>query len=255
MYTQCKVLTVPDSAWDFCPNSGANWVFVALFGLTTIAHFVQMVLYRKIYSLVITISGILQTVAYVIRGLSIIDPTLGMYTIMWFILMMIAPLFTNAYAYMIVGRMVYVRFPQQEDFLGQSTHISQNFTPTASVLKIKAWRFGRIFVSLDVVAFFMQTGGAGVAVSQQGVLQTTGIDIYMGGIAFQQVCIFAFLFLAGKLHRDMLQQPTCPERKSALQLIYTQYAVVALITVRIIFRLVEYSSGFDSAIPRQEAYQ
>ncbi|KAK5685059.1 hypothetical protein LTS10_003134 [Elasticomyces elasticus] len=225
MYTQCKVLTVPDSAWDFCPNSGANWVFVALFGLTTIAHFVQIVLYRKIYSLVITISGILQTVAYIIRGLSIIDPTLGMYTIMWFILMMVAPLFTN------------------------------NFTPTASVLKIKAWRFGMIFVSLNVVAFFMQTGGAGIAVSQHGPLQTTGIDIYMGGIAFQQVCIFAFLFLAGKLHRDMLQQPTCPERKSALQLIYTQYAVVALITVRIIFRLVEYSSGFDSAILRQEAYQ
>ncbi|KAK4899667.1 hypothetical protein LTR27_002933 [Elasticomyces elasticus] len=218
MYTQCKVLTVPDSAWDFCPNSGANWVFATLFGLTTIAHFVQMVLYRKIYSLVITISGILQTVAYIIRGLSIIDPTLGMYTIMWFSLMM-------------------------------------NFTPTASVVKIKAWRFGLIFVSLDVVAFLMQTGGAGVAVSQHGPLQTTGIDIYMGGIAFQQVCIFAFLFLAGKLHGDMLQQPTCPERKSALQLIYTQYAVVALITVRIIFRLVDYSRGFDSAIPRQEAYQ
>ena len=131
----------------------------------------------------------------------------------------------------------------------------QNYTPTASVLRVKAWRFGLIFVSLDIVAFFIQTGGAGVAVSQDGPLKTTGIDIYMAGIGFQQACILAFLFLAGRLHKDILQQPPCPEIKHALQLLYAQYAVVSLITVRIIFRLVEYSAGFDSSIPKQEVYQ
>lgn len=57
----------------------------------------------------------------------------------------VAPIWTNAYAYMVMGRMVY------------------NFTPTASIFKIKAWRFGLIFVLLDVVAFMIQLGGAAMA--------------------------------------------------------------------------------------------
>ena len=48
---------------------------------------------------------------------------------------------------MVMGRMVY------------------NFTPTASVFKVKAWRFGLIFVLLDVFAFFVQAAGAVVASS------------------------------------------------------------------------------------------
>ena len=46
---------------------------------------------------------------------------------------------------MVMGRMVY------------------NFTPSASVFKIKAWRFGLIFVLLDVLAFLVQAAGASIA--------------------------------------------------------------------------------------------
>lgn len=38
-----------------------------------------------------------------------------------------------------------------------------NFTPSASVFKIKAWRFGLIFVLLDVFAFLVQASGASIA--------------------------------------------------------------------------------------------
>jgi len=77
----------------------------------------------------------------------------------------------------------------------------------------------------------------------------------MGGIGFQQLCIFFFLFLAIRLHRGVLALPTSPERRNAILLLYVNYAAVLLITVRIIFRLIEYSAGIESAIPRQEAYQ
>ena len=46
---------------------------------------------------------------------------------------------------MVMGRMVY------------------NFTPSASVFKIRAWRFGLIFVLLDILAFLAQLAGAAVA--------------------------------------------------------------------------------------------
>lgn len=138
---------------------------------------------------------------------------------------------------------------------GASADAQQNFTPTASVFKIKAWRFSLIFVSLDVVAFFIQTAGAAVAVSLDGPMKATGIGIYMDGIGFQQACILGFLFLAWKLHQDMMLLPPSKERKQSIRLIFVQYAVVTLITARIIFRLIEYAQGLESSVPKQEVYQ
>lgn len=95
-----------------------------------------------------------QTIAYIFRVISIADPaSLGDYGA-WFVLILVlypqacsmailstdliasaqvAPLWTNAFVYMIVGRMVW------------------NFVPTAKILGITAWRFGLYFVMLDVV--------------------------------------------------------------------------------------------------------
>lgn len=70
----------------------------------------------------------------------------------------IAPVWTNAYAYMVMGRMVY------------------NFTATGSVFKVRAWHFGLIFVLLDVFAFLVQAGGASVASSD-----STNVNIPMMG--------------------------------------------------------------------------
>lgn len=77
----------------------------------------------------------------------------------------------------------------------------------------------------------------------------------MGGIGFQQLCIFLFLALAARLHIHLREQPNTPERSTAFRLLYVEYAVVLLITIRIIFRLIEYSSGIQSSIPRHEVYQ
>lgn len=138
---------------------------------------------------------------------------------------------------MVMGRMVY------------------NFTPSASVFKVKAWRFGLIFVLLDVTAFVVQFGGAAVASVGGSVNPMIGIHIYMGGIGLQQLVIFFFLALAVRLHKKLLLQSPSADRSRGLILLYVQYAVVGLITVRIIYRLIEYSSGVKSTIPRHEAYQ
>ena len=198
-----------------------------------------MIVYRKPYAWVITASGGIQTAVYVLRVLSIQNVTNGNYYTYWFILMMVAPIWTNAFAYMVMGRMVY------------------NFTPEASVYKVKAWRFGLIFVLLDVFAFLVQAAGASVASvdSDNPNLPMMGIHIYMGGIGFQQLCIFFFLALAVRLHKKLRMQSHSHEGSAGLTLLYVEYAVVGLITVRIIFRLIEYSSGITSTIPKKEAYQ
>lgn len=146
MALHCPAVDNPVTIWPhMCPSLGAAYLYAVLFGLTTIAHVVQMFQTRKPYCWVIAFSGGLQTAAYILRIISIKDVTNTNIYSDWFILMMVAPIWTNAYAYMVMGRMVF------------------NFTTSGSVYKIKAWHFGLIFVLLDIFAFFVQVVGAAIA--------------------------------------------------------------------------------------------
>ncbi|PQE27316.1 hypothetical protein CJF32_00000283 [Rutstroemia sp. NJR-2017a WRK4] len=237
----CAAVTTPDTIWSFCPNLGADYLFIVLFALTTIAHIAQAITTRKGYCWVIITSGLAQFLAYVFRLLSVKNPTNNGLYAAWFVLILVAPLFTNAFVYMVMGRMVW------------------NYVKNAKIYGITAWRFGLYFVILDVVALLVQILGAASATgthqSQSAVLRA--LHIYMVGVGIQQFFICVFLVYAIKFHATTIQQNrqghSTPQ--SAYMLLYAIYAVIILITVRIIFRLVEYSSGLHTSIPNHEAYQ
>nr|OQO16234.1 hypothetical protein B0A51_17195 [Rachicladosporium sp. CCFEE 5018] len=230
-------LADPNIDWSFCPNIGAAYLYVILFALTTLAHIVQMIHTRKWYSWVIVVSGGMQTAAYILRILAIQQPRNDSIYSTMFVLLMVAPVWTNAYAYMAFGRMVY------------------NFTHDAEVLGIRAWRFTLLFVILDVVAFLVQAGGASIASGDDLNNVMTGLHVYMGGVGFQQLCLLCFLGAIVRFHQHMRAQRPTQHRQKGLTLLYVEYAVVALISIRIIFRLAEYSSGIDAGIAKKEAYQ
>lgn len=54
----CKAVNADDTLWDFCPSVGAAFLFTVLFAITTAAHFVQAIVYRKGYSWVIILAGV-----------------------------------------------------------------------------------------------------------------------------------------------------------------------------------------------------
>ncbi|KAM0141532.1 hypothetical protein ACHAO1_001720 [Botrytis cinerea] len=241
MTGSCAALNTPDTKWSFCPNIGAAYLFTILFGLTTIAHLTQAILHRRAYCWVIIVSGIAQTLAYIFRVISIKNPaSFGNYAA-WFILILIAPLFTNAFAYMVMGRMIW------------------NYAIEAKIWKITAWRFGLYFVILDVAALLIQIYGAATAASDNASADETlqGLHVYMVGVGIQQFFIFVFLFFAFKFHQTLRSQSrqNVYTSRQAWSLLYALYAVILLITIRIIFRLVEYSQGLKSSIPNHEAFQ
>jgi hypothetical protein len=95
----------------------------------------------------------------------------------------------------------------------------------------------------------------------------TGIHIYMGGIGLQEFCILIFTSIAIKFSLIMRQKERelASSRHQILDgkpnnwrvLLYVLYASLALITARIIFRMVEFASGLDPSknpIPFHEAY-
>lgn len=145
MSDTCVAATDPNSQWGFCPSLGASIAFLAFFALTTALHLFQGIHYRKPYSWVIIMSGVWQTACYVFRTLSIQNPESFAFYAAWFILILVAPLWTNAFVYMVFGRVVW------------------NFKTGAKIFGVKAWNFGIFFVILDVVAFLVQIYGAASA--------------------------------------------------------------------------------------------
>jgi hypothetical protein len=129
----CPDIKDPNRVWNFCPNEGVAYFYAIIFGLLVVAHFIQAIIHRKFYSIVIIISAILQILGFIFRVLSIQNNKSLTWFTLWFVIILVAPLFTNAFVYMIMGRMVH------------------NFIPSRKLFGLQARRFGRYFVLLDVM--------------------------------------------------------------------------------------------------------
>lgn len=65
----------------------------------------------------------------------------------------------------------------------------------------------------------------------QRMTTETDLHIYQGGVALQQFFIFVFLAASVKFHRTFARESPTDKKAQALTLLYTVYAVLALITV------------------------
>jgi hypothetical protein len=74
-----------------------------------------------------------QTVTYVLREVSIFMPKSTWLYSAWFIMILIGPLWINAFVYMVLARMVWC------------------FQPEKKLAGVRAWKLGTLFVCLDVL--------------------------------------------------------------------------------------------------------
>ena len=135
------------------------------------------------------------------------------------------------------------------------------FSPSRKVLNFSPSNLASVFVTLDIFSFLIQLVGGGMATPDADP-QTIrrGLDIYMGGLGVQEFFIVVFSVLMIKFHRDMLQA----ERAGTLSGLRTQwrpmlfvlYGSLTAITVRVIFRLAEFSAGVGDSnpLPHKEGY-
>lgn len=144
---------------------------------------------------------------------------------------------------MVLGRMIYFFIPERQIGI---------FKP--SIL-------ATVFVLLDFGSFIIQIiGGMSASPGQSNEAAMKGIHIYMGGIGIQQFFIVCFLVLAIQFHRQMLQLDRASrlfaDKRRWRHLLYALYGSLLFITVRIIYRLVEFSAGQTTAnpIPYHEWY-
>ncbi|KAJ6589221.1 hypothetical protein B0H19DRAFT_1058259 [Mycena capillaripes] len=122
---------------------------------------------------------------------------------------------------------------------------------------ISATRLSFCFVFLDMTAFAMHAVGGSMMISDTSTMVLRGIHIYMGGIGLQEFFIglqeffiLGFTTLVVRFHYKIKHLEGSTEWKRPL---YTMYTSLGLITLRILFRLIEFSSGVYSPITMHEA--
>ncbi|KAI1626474.1 RTA1 domain protein [Exophiala viscosa] len=229
--------------WDYNPSFGAAIVFSVLFGMLLIAHLAQAIAYRKGFCWVIVMASLWEFASYGFRTAGTRHQQSSSLATVSQILVLLAPIWVNAFAYMVFARIVHF------------------FSPTRKVWKISPSILAFIFVSLDITSFIIQLIGGGMAgPGASPAAQQKGVHIYMGGIGLQEFFIVCFSALVIKFHFEQ----TTAEKTGRLAgdklrwkwILYALYICLLAITVRIIFRLIEFSRGFgtNNPLPHKEAY-
>ncbi|PYH86088.1 hypothetical protein BO82DRAFT_350397 [Aspergillus uvarum CBS 121591] len=199
-------------------------------------------MFKKRYAWVVIMGALWELLSSIMGALFAKHQSSDSYATPHTIFFLLAPIWINAFLYMTLGRLIYF------------------FIPDARLGGVSAKRFGQIFVWLDIISFIVQLVGAGFTTSTDASTATTmmGVHIYMGGIGLQEFFILVFTGFFIHLQRKMAEM----ERTGRLDaeklargsmrwrwLFYAIYACLFLITVRIVFRLAQYSRGTDPNNP------
>jgi hypothetical protein len=118
-------------------------------------------------------------------------------------------------------------------------------TDSTSLSIVRANWVTKIFVTGDVLCFFIQSGGAGMLVQAKdddGVKR--GENIILGGLILQILIFLFFVIVAGTWHRRLESRPTAASADIPWQkMVRFLYAASAFITIRNMCRVVEYAMG------------
>ncbi|KAF3180970.1 hypothetical protein EYR41_003355 [Orbilia oligospora] len=249
--------TSPDSETIFlyCPSLPAATFFTVVFGLSALIHIFQAFYHHKWrLSWVIIVGAAWETTSFGLRAAATQNPFSKGLLIPSSILVYLSPLLINAYAYMVLGRMVWYYLQDKR------------------VAGIQAKWLTVIFVWLDIVAFLVQLVGASMASFQDTDSNSTeqekidaakgeklGLNIYMGGIGFQLFWILIFSVFAWRFRvkavNERNQGNGIHRDSSWKRLLIILYFTLLMITIRIIFRLVEFSAGsLDTKLTMTEWY-
>ncbi|KAF5583712.1 phospholipid-translocating ATPase [Fusarium pseudocircinatum] len=211
----------------FDPSFAANLAFCVLFGMTTMVHIIQAIMFKKKFCWVAIMGAAWETIGFAFKTLGSRDQQNTTYVILGQLFFLLAPLWVNAFVYMAVARMVYFRMPDRK------------------LLGIKAIRMTLLFVWLDIILFLVQgAGGSMLSNNEDMNVIRIGQKVYMAGVGLQLAVILIFIgitiFFYFKLRQ--LEGQSMGRMK---WLILTMLAVLILIVIRIVYRLIEFGPGVN----------
>ncbi|KAK3303867.1 RTA1 protein [Chaetomium strumarium] len=230
----------PFKLYHYDPSIAGAVVVLLLFLGTTALHFWQLFRARCWFMLPLAIGGIFEFVGYAARAKSGAESpnwTLGPYIIQA-ILLLVAPALFAATIYMQLGRIILLLH-------GESRALIK-----------KKW-LTKIFVTGDVLSFFLQAGGGGYQATGTLEALNNGATVIIVGLFVQLVFFGVFMVVAVAFILSIRRAPTSQSQTHSSIWRRQMFALCVgsmLIMVRSVFRAIEYLQGFDGYLLSHEAY-
>ncbi|PSN64980.1 RTA1 domain-containing protein [Corynespora cassiicola Philippines] len=232
--------------FPYHPSLPAAFMFAISFAVVLMAHVIQGMFYRKVpkrFTWVVIMGAVWECGSFIARTISTRHQQEVSLIAISQLLFLLAPVWINAFVHMILARLIYF------------------YHPDRCIFGIDAPRISTYFVWADILSFLIQAGGGSLLGPEQSAKeQDIGFKLYMGGVSLQQVLIICFLVLAVKFQIDMYKSEgegsTHYGRIGWQKQVWCIYCVLGLITLRIIYRLVEFADGLnaDGTFMKHEYY-
>ncbi|KAF5555185.1 phospholipid-translocating ATPase [Fusarium mexicanum] len=211
----------------FDPSFAANLAFCVLFGMTTMVHLIQAILFKKKFCWVAIMGAAWETIGFAFKTIGSRNQQNATYVILGQLFFLLAPLWVNAFVYMAVARMVYFRMPDRK------------------LLGIKAIRMTLLFVWLDIILFLVQgAGGSMLSNNDDMNMIRIGQKVYMAGVGLQLAVILIFIGITTFFYFK-LRQLEGRSMGRMKWLILAMLTVLVLIVIRIVYRLIEFGPGVN----------
>jgi len=212
--------------WPYTPSIAGGVIAAIVFFLLTGVHFWRLFKNRTWFCIPFVVGGLFEGIGYAARAAAHNDTETKTPYIIQSILILIAPILFAASVYMILGRLI-LR------------------TDSASYSIIRANWVTKMFVTGDILCFFIQSGGAGMLVQAKDADGfKRGENIILGGLILQILIFMFFVVVASIWHRRLSAQPTAAAAELPWKrYIWLLYAASVFITVRNLCRVIEYALG------------
>ncbi|KAF2016609.1 hypothetical protein BU24DRAFT_391918 [Aaosphaeria arxii CBS 175.79] len=224
----------PGSVWYYAPNKAAPIVFIVLFLISGVIHTYQTIKHHSWRTtLFLPWAALLMTAGFAIRLVAAYHPDSLTYLITAVILIMSGPPVYALINYIILSRILY-------------------YIPYLSPLH--PGRVATTFVGLDAVCEILIGQGAWRMAdsSRSQKEREIGSHLVTASLCLQAALFGAFGVLA-VIFQFRAKRAGVLSKDLAIVL-YVLYASAMIITIRCIYRLVEYIMGWDSAIYKNEVF-
>ncbi|GLB42155.1 putative FMO family protein [Lyophyllum shimeji] len=240
-----------DSLYNYVPTRSVAYIFVVLFGISTLAHTAQAIRSRMWWLFpTACLAGVGELVGWVSRLINSYDVTDRNAFITQATATVLAPIPLVAANFIIFGRLV--------------TRLGPVYS------RLPPRRYTLVFVSCDMISLFVQGGGGGLATSTDPSKVKLGTNIILAGIIFQLVMLSLYSALAVEYFVRYAQgRPVSGRQNDGSGLTQDRKAILTpklrimsialglntfFLTVRAVYRTIELADGWGGKIMSTESY-
>ncbi|KAJ5151172.1 RTA1-domain-containing protein [Penicillium canariense] len=239
LYIGCKAYNGVETSYGYIPTKAVGFAFCVLFGLSMIAHIVQLCWKRVWWCSVFAIGCAAELLGWAGRLWSAECPYNSTAFMIQIATLIIAPVFFTAGIYILLARYIQI-FGKETSFLAP---------------KLYLW----IFCTCDIISLVIQAAGGGIASSESDDPHGNpdpGTHTMVAGIVFQLVSISVFVYCTIDffLRIKRLGQLKAFTQGPLLLLTGAMVLSVLCIYVRSIYRTIELAQGWTGYLITHESY-